>query len=51
MVSAFEAVTGDKIQYSIVDRRDGDVDTCFASTDKAKDELGFQATRTLADMC
>ena len=51
VVAAFEAVTGNKIQYSLVDRRAGDVDTCFAATDKANLELGFQATKTLADMC
>ena len=51
VVRAFECVIGHKIEYQIVERRDGDVDTCFAATDKARQELGFTATRSLQQMC
>ena len=42
---------GKKIKYSVCDRRPGDVATCFAATDKARQELGFTATRSLQQMC
>ena len=32
-------------------RRAGDIPVCFASAEKAKVLLGWQATRTLSDMC
>lgn len=51
VVSAFEAVIGHKIDTCVVERREGDVDTCFAATDKAKTELGFTANMTLEQMC
>ena len=51
VVTAFEAVTGHKIDTCIVERRDGDVDTCYAATDKARQELEFTANMTLEQMC
>lgn len=51
MVRAFEAASGRAVPFQIVDRRPGDVAACYASVDKARDTLGWQAARTLADMC
>ena len=51
LVSAFERVTGVKIPYTIVDRRPGDVAVCYADPTKAKEELGWVATRGIEDMC
>ena len=51
MVRAFEEVNGIQIPTEFLPRRDGDLAIYFASTDKAKDELGWVATRTLEDMC
>ena len=51
VVAAFEAVIGRKLRTRVTNRRPGDVDTCFAATDKAREELGFQATKTLSEMC
>lgn len=51
VVRAFEAVNGVRIPTAISPRREGDVAICFAGTDKVKAELGWQATRTLEDMC
>jgi len=34
-----------------VDRRPGDVASCFASSTLAEKELGFKAELTLEDMC
>ncbi|WP_375281120.1 UDP-glucose 4-epimerase GalE [Pseudooctadecabacter sp.] len=51
VVRAYGAACGDDIAYAIAPRRDGDVAVLTARPDKAKAELGFEATRTLADMC
>lgn len=51
LVSAFESATGIHIPFQIVDRRARDIPVCFASAAKAKALLGWQATRSLRDMC
>lgn len=51
LVRTFEKVTGESIPIQIGPRRDGDLPVYFASDDKARDILQWQATRTLADMC
>ena len=50
MINTFEKVNGIKINYKIVDRREGDIATCFADSTKAKEELGFICENTLDDM-
>lgn len=51
IVNTFNEVNGDLVKYVIVDRRPGDIATCYADTTKAKEELGFVATHDLKDMC
>lgn len=51
MVKAFEKTTGQKVAYKIAPRRAGDIATCYADPQKAKEELGWEATKTLEDMC
>ncbi len=51
MVKAFEKSTGKNIPYKIAPRRAGDIATCYADPQKAKKELGWEATKTLEDMC
>ena len=51
LVHNFEEANGVEIPYVIVDRRPGDVATCYADATKAKEELGWTAQKTLADMC
>ena len=51
MIKAFESANGITINYKIASRRPGDIATCYADPTKAKEELGFTATRTLEDMC
>ena len=51
MVKAFEKATGKKVPYRITERREGDIATCYADPKKAKEELGWEATKTLEDMC
>ena len=51
MVKAFEKATGKPVPYQIAPRRAGDIATCYADPQKAKSELGWEATKTLEDMC
>ena len=51
LVHSFEEANGLKINYKIVDRRPGDIATCYASADKAYRELGFKTTHTIVDCC
>ena len=50
MVAAFEQASGKEIPYKVVDRRNGDVATCYADSEKAMKELGWSAKKTLNDM-
>lgn len=51
VVHALEAASGVKVNYKIAPRRAGDIAECYADPTKAKNELGWQAKYTLADMC
>ncbi|MBQ0008834.1 MAG: UDP-glucose 4-epimerase GalE [Firmicutes bacterium] len=51
LVRAFEDANGLKINYKIVERRPGDIATCYASADKAYRELGFKTKYTIVDCC
>ncbi len=50
MVKAFEKVNGVPVPYKIVDRRPGDLATCYASPDKSAKGLGWRAEKNLEDM-
>lgn len=50
MINAFEKANGIKINYKVVDRRPGDIATCYSNPKKAKEELGFVCCKTLEDM-
>ncbi|MBV7298655.1 UDP-glucose 4-epimerase GalE [Enterovibrio paralichthyis] len=50
MVNAFGEACGKQVPYEICPRRPGDIAACWASTDKAERELGWKATRTIAQM-
>lgn len=50
VVAAFERVNGVSVPYRIVARRPGDVASCYASVDKARTELRWQASLGLDDM-
>ena len=51
MVKAFEEATGKKVPYKIAPRREGDIAICYANPKKAKEELNWEAKKTLKDMC
>ncbi|TCP95392.1 UDP-galactose 4-epimerase [Cricetibacter osteomyelitidis] len=50
MVKAFEKVNNITIPYKLVDRRPGDIATCYSDPALAKTELGWTAQRNLDDM-
>lgn len=49
VINAFEKVSGQKLAYKIVGRREGDVISAYANTDKANRILGWKATLSLED--
>jgi UDP-glucose 4-epimerase len=49
VIKAFEKVSGQKLNYKLVDRREGDVISASADTKKANDQLGWKAETTLED--
>lgn len=51
VVNNFEKATGQKVPYEIVDRRPGDIGTCFSDATKAAKELDWKAEFTLEEMC
>lgn len=51
IVKAFELASGRTVKYVVVNRRPGDVATCYAQVDKALQILGWRAGRSLQDMC
>ena len=51
VVRAFEAASGRKVPYEIVERRSGDVAACYAGTDKAEKLLGWRAQYGIERMC
>ncbi|MBQ8441688.1 MAG: UDP-glucose 4-epimerase GalE [Clostridia bacterium] len=51
IVKAYEKATGLKVNYKIVDRRPGDIATCYADPKKAYEVLGWRAENDIDDMC
>lgn len=51
LVKAFEEANDIEVPYEIVDRRPGDIASCYADASKAKLELKWNAKRGLLDMC
>ena len=51
VLHAYEKACGHEIAYKIVERRPGDIATCYADTKKAKDLLGFEAKFDIDQMC
>ncbi|MEO0544289.1 MAG: UDP-glucose 4-epimerase GalE [Pseudomonadota bacterium] len=51
MVEAFEAASKRPVPYKIVDRRAGDVASCYADASRAKKLLGWEAKLGLEAMC
>lgn len=51
LISCFEKVTKTKIPYKIVERRSGDIASCYADVNLALKELGFKAEKDIEKMC
>ncbi len=51
LVKTFEKVNNISVPYKIEKRRDGDIASCYASADKAFQELGWKAELDVEDMC
>ncbi|MEQ5792133.1 UDP-glucose 4-epimerase GalE [Muricauda sp. NFXS6] len=49
VIQSFERVSGEKLNYKIVDRRPGDVIQAYADTKKANEVLGWKAKSSLDD--
>jgi UDP-glucose 4-epimerase len=49
MISAFEKASGEKLNYKIVGRRDGDIEKVFADTSFANNELGWKAEKGMEE--
>jgi UDP-glucose 4-epimerase len=51
MLRAFARASGRAVPYVLAPRRAGDIAACYAKADKAREQLGWTATRTLENMC
>lgn len=51
LIHAFEEANHIEVPYEIVDRRLGDIASCYAETSKADRELGWTAKRDIVAMC
>ena len=51
MVNTFRDVNQVALPYQIVERRPGDIATCYADPAKSRQVLGWTAEKSLADMC
>lgn len=51
VINTFEKASGKKIPYIVSERRDGDIDKCYADSQKARAELGWFPERNIEDMC
>ena len=51
LVTAFSDVSGQAIPYQLTSRRAGDIASCYASANKAKSLLGWQAKLSITNMC
>ncbi len=49
VIQTFEKVSGKPLPYQIVGRREGDIISAYANTDKANNVLGWKAMSTLED--
>ncbi len=49
VITAFEKVSNTKLNYQIVARREGDITSAYANTDKANRVLGWKAQSTLEE--
>ena len=51
VISAFEKACGKTIPYEVIERRPGDIASCYADPSKAQDDMGWSADRGIDEMC
>lgn len=51
VIKAFEKACGKEIPYAIVDRRPGDIASCYSDPSKAEREMGFKTKFNIDDAC
>ena len=51
IINTFKTVNNIDVPYKIVDRRPGDIDACYASTEKANKLLNWHAELEIEEMC
>jgi UDP-glucose 4-epimerase len=51
MVKGMEKACGHEVPFKVVARRPGDIATVYADTKKAREELGWTASKGIEDMC
>ena len=51
LINAFSKAAGKPIPYVIKPRRPGDIASCYATSEKALNELGWQAKKSIATAC
>ena len=51
IIKAYSKACGQELPYQMDPRRPGDIAECYANPKKAKDELDWEATRGIAEMC
>ena len=49
VIKAFEKASGEKLNYKIVGRREGDITAAYADTTRAKEILKWESKKTLGD--
>jgi UDP-glucose 4-epimerase len=51
LIAAFSKACGHEVPFKIVERRPGDIASCYASSAKAETELGWRAEKSIQDAC
>ena len=51
LIKVVAEVSGKNIPYEVQKRRTGDISSCYANATLAKEELGWETTRNLEQMC
>lgn len=51
VIKAFEKACGKSLNYEFKPRRQGDIAVCYANPAKAKEELDWEASRGIEEMC
>lgn len=51
IINTFSKVNNIDVNYKIVDRRPGDIDSCYADPSYAKEKLNWEASLSIDEMC